>query len=81
MSSIGLYFTLRLFQILSEKKEAGLRMSPGLGQRQQHKRVLQLSWLERHTDNVEVGSSSLPGTTSLNFELRISNYKLSITNQ
>ena len=25
--------------------------------------VLQLSWLERHTDNVEVGSSSLPGTT------------------
>ena len=22
-----------------------------------------LSWLERHTDNVEVGSSSLPGTT------------------
>ena len=25
--------------------------------------VLQLSWLERHTDNVEVGSSTLPGTT------------------
>ena len=25
--------------------------------------VLQLSWLERHTDNVEVGSSNLPGTT------------------
>ena len=27
------------------------------------KTVLQLSWLERYTDNVEVGSSSLPGTT------------------
>ena len=26
-------------------------------------RVLQLSWLERYTDNVEVGSSTLPGTT------------------
>ena len=25
--------------------------------------VPQLSWLERYTDNVEVGSSSLPGTT------------------
>ena len=25
--------------------------------------VLQLSWLERYTDNVEVGSSTLPGTT------------------
>ena len=25
--------------------------------------VLYLSWLERHTDNVEVGSSTLPGTT------------------
>ena len=25
--------------------------------------VLSLSWLERHTDNVEVGSSNLPGTT------------------
>ena len=35
MSSIGLYFTLCLFYILSEKKEAGLRISPGLGQRQQ----------------------------------------------
>ena len=23
-----------------------------------------LSWLERYTDNVEVGSSTLPGTTS-----------------
>ena len=29
------------------------------------KPVLKLSWLERHTDNVEVGSSSLPGTTFL----------------
>ncbi len=28
-----------------------------------HQRVLQLSWLERYTDNVEVGSSTLPGTT------------------
>ena len=27
------------------------------------KTVLQLSWLERYTDNVEVGSSNLPGTT------------------
>ncbi len=26
--------------------------------------VLELSWLERYTDNVEVGSSTLPGTTS-----------------
>ena len=26
--------------------------------------VLQLSWLERYTDNVEVGSSTLPGTTN-----------------
>ena len=25
--------------------------------------VLELSWLERYTDNVEVGSSTLPGTT------------------
>ena len=25
--------------------------------------VLYLSWLERYTDNVEVGSSTLPGTT------------------
>ena len=25
--------------------------------------VLLLSWLERYTDNVEVGSSTLPGTT------------------
>ena len=25
--------------------------------------VLSLSWLERYTDNVEVGSSTLPGTT------------------
>ena len=25
--------------------------------------VLQLSWLARYTDNVEVGSSTLPGTT------------------
>ena len=25
--------------------------------------VLYLSWLERYTDNVEVGSSNLPGTT------------------
>ena len=28
--------------------------------------VLQLSWLERYTDNVEVGSSTLPGTTEIN---------------
>ena len=35
--------------------------------------VLQLSWLERYTDNVEVGSSTLPGTTS---KLRIRNYEL-----
>ena len=28
--------------------------------------VLQLSWLERYTDNVEVGSSTLPGTTQKN---------------
>ena len=27
--------------------------------------VLKLSWLERYTDNVEVGSSTLPGTTQL----------------
>ena len=27
------------------------------------KPVLERSWLERHTDNVEVGSSRLPGTT------------------
>ncbi len=27
------------------------------------KTVLQLSWLERYTDKVEVGSSNLPGTT------------------
>ena len=26
--------------------------------------VSQLSWLERYTDNVEVGSSSLPETTN-----------------
>ena len=26
-------------------------------------KVSQLSWLERYTDNVEVGSSSLPETT------------------
>ena len=26
--------------------------------------VLQLSWLERYTDNVEVGSSTLPGPTN-----------------
>ena len=30
--------------------------------------VLQLSWLERYTDNVEVGSSTLPGTTKLKNE-------------
>ena len=48
--------------------------------------VLQLSWLERYTDNVEVGSSTLPGTTPKllcnfgNYELRIKNYELKITN-
>ena len=36
-----------------------IERSPGIGIT-----VLYLSWLERHTDNVEVGSSSLPGTTS-----------------
>ena len=30
--------------------------------------VPQLSWLERYTDNVEVGSSSLPGTTNTKFK-------------
>ena len=30
--------------------------------------VPQLSWLERYTDNVEVPSSSLGGTTSINAE-------------
>ena len=30
---------------------------------QRVKPVPQLSWLERYTDNVEVGSSSLPETT------------------
>ena len=30
--------------------------------------VPQLSWLERYTDNVEVGSSSLPGTTNNVFQ-------------
>ena len=33
------------------------------------KTVLQLSWLERYTDNVEVGSSSLPETTNEKGEL------------
>ena len=41
-----------------EKDEAERRNADSL------KPVLWLSWLERHTDNVEVGSSSLPGTTS-----------------
>ena len=33
--------------------------------------VSYLSWLERHTDNVEVGSSSLPGTTGDGQWLRV----------
>ena len=34
--------------------------------------VLQLSWLERYTDNVEVGSSTLPGTTEVERQWGIS---------
>ena len=35
----------------------------------QHSPIAQLVRLERHTDNVEVGSSNLPGTTSLLLDL------------
>ena len=39
------------------------RDTPGFPRRAPGRAVLSLSWLERYTDNVEVGSSSLPGTT------------------
>ena len=50
----------------SRKKERGDRKEAGDEKNSGHKHkltVLQLSWLERYTDNVEVGSSTLPGTT------------------
>ena len=37
---------------------------PGLIKQTRLNLVLSLSWLERYTDNVEVGSSTLPGTTN-----------------
>ena len=37
--------------------------------------VLQLSWLERYTDNVEVGSSTLPGTTGGKKQVETKNRK------
>ena len=37
---------------------------PGLIKQTRLNLVLELSWLERYTDNVEVGSSTLPGTTN-----------------
>ena len=45
--------------------------------RQPHQRVLQLSWLERYTDNVEVGSSTLPGTTKKSKQMSIQGNQLS----
>ena len=49
-----LYYRLDMKKIDREKDEAG---------KPAKLTVLQLSWLERYTDNVEVGSSTLPGTT------------------
>ena len=43
--------------------EMQTQSSPESGGKGRFMPVLQLSWLERYTDNVEVGSSTLPGTT------------------